>query len=291
MVKADLKAARKAWIEEVKPEDRPERERSSKLAYQDEQGRYFDFHALRGQFVSSLARAGVHPKVAQQLARHSTIHLTMANYTHLDTADLAGALRTLPPLVGDENHWPKNWPTEVGNEGQKVPSPVKTAERSKKGQETPDPLQDKGSSNACHHFSERRAWDSNPQPVARHLISSQAANHSRTLRNGLRNIILRYVRLAVKGLCARRAQRARKDWCSRIRTIARSPGRQTPLNCPLGNNHAVHPLIVLPDDFGGGPDQKRRFLLRHARHLQAGYGGSAEVVKGEPVLLSFLESP
>ena len=29
---------------------------------------------------------------------------------------------------------------------------------------------------------ERRARDSNPQPVARHLISSQAANHSHTLR-------------------------------------------------------------------------------------------------------------
>lgn len=31
------------------------------------------------------------------------------------------------------------------------------------------------------HFLKRRARDSNPQPVARHLISSQAANHSLTL--------------------------------------------------------------------------------------------------------------
>ena len=30
-------------------------------------------------------------------------------------------------------------------------------------------------------YSERRARDSNPQPVSRHLISSQAANHSLTL--------------------------------------------------------------------------------------------------------------
>ena len=36
--------------------------------------------------------------MAQQLARHSTIHLTMANYTHLDRADLAGALESLPTL-------------------------------------------------------------------------------------------------------------------------------------------------------------------------------------------------
>lgn len=160
MVQADLKAAKKAWIEEVKPEERPERERSSRFAYRDDQGRYFDFHALRGQFVSSLARAGVHPKVAQQLARHSTIHLTMANYTHLDTADLAGALNTLPPLLRDENHWPKNWPTEVGNEGQNGSLPVKTAGGEEKGQETPNPLQDKGFSNVCHQLSERRARDS-----------------------------------------------------------------------------------------------------------------------------------
>ncbi len=31
-------------------------------------------------------------------------------------------------------------------------------------------------------LQERRAWDSNPQPVSRHLISSEAASHSLTLR-------------------------------------------------------------------------------------------------------------
>ena len=33
-----------------------------------------------------------------------------------------------------------------------------------------------------NHLHQRRARDSNPQPVSRHLISSQAANHSLTLR-------------------------------------------------------------------------------------------------------------
>ena len=40
----------------------------------------------------------------------------------------------------------------------------------------------------CHGVrdpAKRRARDSNPQPVARHLISSQAANHSRTLRSDI----------------------------------------------------------------------------------------------------------
>jgi integrase len=66
------------------------------IPYQDAAGRFFDFHALRGQFISALAAGGVHPKVAQVLARHSTINLTMDYYTHLDVLDVAGALDKLP---------------------------------------------------------------------------------------------------------------------------------------------------------------------------------------------------
>jgi integrase len=70
------------------------------IPYQDEGGRFFDFHALRGQFISLLAAGGVHPKVAQTLARHSTITLTMDHYTRLDVLDVAGALDKLPGLPG-----------------------------------------------------------------------------------------------------------------------------------------------------------------------------------------------
>ena len=55
------------------------------------------------QFISSLAAAGVHPKVAQQLARHSSIELTMNRYTHLAVADVAGALDRLPEIPADGN--------------------------------------------------------------------------------------------------------------------------------------------------------------------------------------------
>jgi integrase len=72
------------------------------IPYQDEAGRYFDFHALRGQFISFLAARGIHPKVAQALARHSTITLTMDYYTHLDVLDVAGALDRLPQLPGGQ---------------------------------------------------------------------------------------------------------------------------------------------------------------------------------------------
>ena len=37
------------------------------IPYQDESGRYFDFHSLRHQCGSLLAAAEVHPKVAQKI--------------------------------------------------------------------------------------------------------------------------------------------------------------------------------------------------------------------------------
>jgi len=75
------------------------------IPYRDETGRVFDFHALRHQFISNLARAGAHPKEAQTLARHSTITLTMDRYTHLGMYDLVAALEKLPaiPLTGDKS--------------------------------------------------------------------------------------------------------------------------------------------------------------------------------------------
>ncbi|BBO34563.1 tyrosine-type recombinase/integrase [Lacipirellula parvula] len=55
-------------------------------------GRALDFHALRATFITGLARAGVHPRTAQILARHSTVELTMQVYTHLNLAEVASAL-------------------------------------------------------------------------------------------------------------------------------------------------------------------------------------------------------
>jgi integrase len=55
-----------------------------------------DFHALRTTYVTNLARAGVHPSIAQRLARHSVITLTMGTYTKLSKAEVAEGLRGLP---------------------------------------------------------------------------------------------------------------------------------------------------------------------------------------------------
>ena len=61
-------------------------------------GRVADFHSLRHTFITNLVRGGVHPKVAQQLARHSTITLTMDRYSHTVIGDLADGLNALPNL-------------------------------------------------------------------------------------------------------------------------------------------------------------------------------------------------
>ncbi len=100
MIRADLADARAAWIAEAKgnAREQAERRKSAFLTYRDDAGRVVDFHALRHTFISNLARGGVHPKVAQQLARHSTITLTMDRYSHTSRGELADALTALPDL-------------------------------------------------------------------------------------------------------------------------------------------------------------------------------------------------
>lgn len=55
----------------------------AEIEYTDAADRDVDFHSLRHSFVSHLALAGVHPAVAQKLARHRTIEMTMKYYTHV----------------------------------------------------------------------------------------------------------------------------------------------------------------------------------------------------------------
>jgi integrase len=72
--------------------------RAAEIDYVDATGRVLDFHALRHTFITSLARSGVHPLKAKELARHSTITLTMDVYSHVETEELRTALETLPAL-------------------------------------------------------------------------------------------------------------------------------------------------------------------------------------------------
>src|SRR5262249_3987470 len=87
------------WGERAARMVRDDLERAG-IPYQDAAGRYFDFHALRHQFVSRLALSGVSVKAAQTLARHSTVTLTMDRYAHAGLKDTAEALDRLPVLPG-----------------------------------------------------------------------------------------------------------------------------------------------------------------------------------------------
>ncbi len=70
------------------------------IEYRDADGRVADFHALRHTFVTRLVRAGVAPKEAQALARHSTITLTMNRYAHIEREASARALDRVPGIGG-----------------------------------------------------------------------------------------------------------------------------------------------------------------------------------------------
>jgi integrase len=68
------------------------------IPYEDELGRVFDFHSLRGQCATLLAKRGVHPKIAQSILRHSDINLTMNVYTRTDQAQKTSAVTGLSDL-------------------------------------------------------------------------------------------------------------------------------------------------------------------------------------------------
>jgi integrase len=57
-------------------------------------------HGLRKTFCSQLARAKVHPKVAQTLMGHADVTLTMKVYTEIDDEQLKEAVNCLPRFSG-----------------------------------------------------------------------------------------------------------------------------------------------------------------------------------------------
>ena len=64
----------------------------------DDAGRVVDLHSLRHTFATWLAQSGVHPRLMQQLCRHSTVELTMKVYTHTNNSDERNAVGALPQL-------------------------------------------------------------------------------------------------------------------------------------------------------------------------------------------------
>jgi len=95
MIRLDLASAREKWLGEAASDESKKREESDFLRYKNAAGRYVDFHSLRHFFITSLERAGVSPKMAQTLARHSDIRLTLGVYTHVELQDQTAAIGAL----------------------------------------------------------------------------------------------------------------------------------------------------------------------------------------------------
>jgi len=141
---------------------------------EDDAGRVCDFHALRHTYVTRLARAGVTPKVAQTLARHSTITLTMDRYAHVSLADHRRALDALPDVGPSPDA--RTHSAQIG--GVCSPSPSSTGRTESAQTESPEarkPLQGKalGVSGQSLSFGGRNTGGRIRTPNL--LIRSQAA--------------------------------------------------------------------------------------------------------------------
>jgi integrase len=164
MFRKDLAAARLEWIANANSEEqqRTRRENADFLSYQDKQEQVLDFHALRHSFITMLARGGIHPKVAQTLARHSTITLTMDRYAHVALSDRAAAVECLPltfPMQGNANQLAaESQQVQVGEIDMRVVAPGVAVPAGIPGQEMA--LRDAGrqlvatSANECNSCSE-----------------------------------------------------------------------------------------------------------------------------------------
>ena len=202
MLRDDLADARRMWLDEAADDlERREREQSDFLLEENDRGQKLDFHALRHTSGAWLTMQGASPQMVQKAMRHSTITLSMETYGHLSPAEEAKAAKSMSKLLA-----PKPTQTEVakatGTDDRVIPIKGKTSvpklqqilqqsecdtqqERAKGcGKEkkkstrrkSRNPKQDATLSDHIRSKSERRTRDSNPQPLAGHLISSQAAS-------------------------------------------------------------------------------------------------------------------
>ena len=152
----------------------------------------------------------------QTVLRHSTPVLTMNRYGHLlpgaeaDAADRLGAMVSLTraPDDAEENivrmtgtDGGQNGAQRVAQQSGRESTPSSATARDLRGESAvscgsreqgrkavTSQHVTRGDASECSEKQERRARDSNPQPVSRHLNSNQAASHSPTLRARRKNL-------------------------------------------------------------------------------------------------------
>ena len=217
MLKTDLAAARKQWIDDADTDtEKEERERSDFLRYEDSAGRFADFHSTRHTFISGIVATGATVKTAQELARHSDPRLTIGRYSHARLHDLQGALEALPDLqpqgreeraeavaaTGTDHASPIDAESKCGSKcgsSGAAKTCVQAANRGERSEDDNTPRDEQGEPRNVLPLRDlvakkprpegrgekRRARDSNPQLLTEHLISNEAASHSLTLQKWL----------------------------------------------------------------------------------------------------------
>lgn len=132
-------ALREMKPDNVRPIDRvfrmPKSERyaadlaAAGIEREDAQGRKVDFHALRHTLATNLARAGVPPRVAMEVMRHSDMRLTMKTYTDSSQLPTAEAIDRLPRFDQGEPLTLRATGTEDASEMSKKRSQTSVAGR------------------------------------------------------------------------------------------------------------------------------------------------------------------
>ena len=91
------------------------------IEYRDAAGLDVDFHAQRGCFITNLALSGALPAVAQEMARHSDVNITMRYYTHVlrkSKVEAIDALKNLtdtyPNQESEQDADRRRWNEKVG---------------------------------------------------------------------------------------------------------------------------------------------------------------------------------
>ncbi len=158
------------------------------IPLEDELGRPIGFHTFRRTFITRGQRAGIPPRILQQLARHKSLHLTNEVYTDVTKLDLRGALEQVVnlDLKGPKNVWVKNpqvsndpafYPPKSGQNGQSLSN----GHRENKSQEVISTLETVETESVSPALStvvqvsqnpeKRKGRDSNPRRLAPQRIS------------------------------------------------------------------------------------------------------------------------
>lgn len=172
MMKLDLERARNKWIDEVDEAERDARRTSDFLSYCSADGLYADFHSSRHLFITSLEKAGLSPKMAQTLARHSDVRLTLGVYTHIGLDDQTIAISSLPSPPPA----PPAAQVKTGRSQEMVPTLVPCGAKNGAKQLAAEKYQP--SSDCIEEGAERRRIQKKPADV-----SSQRALELRAIEN------------------------------------------------------------------------------------------------------------